>query len=233
MKRFLLLIFLVCCAANILFEWNNYQIGIYISKPLLMPLLLAWFYAANATHWSAFYQWIAIGFVFSFGGDTLLMFVENDPPRAAFFLYGLISFLFAHLCYLVTFWKYTPTQKGLVEQQPAWLIAFAVVLVGNILILWPGLPQALQMPVGIYSSVIVLMGVSALNLYKKIPKRAARTIFWGALLFILSDSLIGLNKFRSDAFTIPYVRVLIMLFYLAGQYLIAKGASLFSESPYQ
>ncbi|MCB0548246.1 MAG: hypothetical protein KDD19_11740, partial [Phaeodactylibacter sp.] len=47
----------------------------------------------------------------------------------------------------------------------------------------------------------------------------------GILLFILSDSLIALNKFRVDLVVIPYARLWIMATYLLGQYWIARNAA--------
>ena len=55
--------------------------------------------------------------VFSVGGDTLLMFVEGDPGRPQFFLFGLASFLVAHIFYLIAFAKYPSDQLGLINRK--------------------------------------------------------------------------------------------------------------------
>jgi uncharacterized membrane protein YhhN len=45
----------------------------------------------------------------------------------------------------------------------------------------------------------------------------------GAILFILSDSVIALNKFKSDDLNIPMPRLIIMVTYILGQFLIVEG----------
>jgi uncharacterized membrane protein YhhN len=45
-------------------------------------------------------------------------------------------------------------------------------------------------------------------------------LFFGALLFLLSDSLIAENKFNSP---VPNARIIIMVTYIGGQFLIVKG----------
>jgi hypothetical protein len=46
----------------------------------------------------------------------------------------------------------------------------------------------------------------------------------GALLFMLSDSIIAVNKFLYQG-ELAFAGVGIMLLYISGQYFIAKGAS--------
>ena len=88
----------------------------------------------------------------------------------------------------------------------------------------------MKTPVVIYSLTIILMGIGALNLKYKAPDIVFYTVFTGAVLFIISDTIIGLNKFKSDDIQIPHVRLWIMGFYLMGQFFLAKGASLFRRS---
>lgn len=78
----------------------------------------------------------------------------------------------------------------------------------------PGLGE-MTFPVLIYLAVILVMGVSAC---------AAGTnhglIIAGAALFIVSDSLIAINKFLTP---IPAASLFIMTTYYAGQFLICRG----------
>ncbi|MEO1714273.1 MAG: lysoplasmalogenase family protein, partial [Bacteroidota bacterium] len=78
--------------------------------------------------------------------------------------------------------------------------------------------------VALYSLCIVTMVLLALQLRWIFPGQATNTIFWGAILFMLSDSMIGLNKFTSLPIPIAWVRVGIMLTYLAGQWLVVRGS---------
>ena len=160
-------------------------------------------------------------------GDTFLMFVENEPPRPQFFLYGLGSFLFTHICYFLAFINYPSSKTGFVKKQPLWILPCILFFFANLYTLWSGIPAAMKIPVVVYSGAIVLMAIGALNLREKASTQVFQWIFVGAIFFVISDSLIGLNKFRGEDFQIPLVRLLIMGFYLSGQFLMAKGASFF------
>ncbi|MFT4758057.1 MAG: putative membrane protein YhhN [Saprospiraceae bacterium] len=223
--RLLILFFGLCCA-NLFFEFQFSKLGIFCTKPFLMIILSAWFYLKTKDNFTAFHKFLLAGFIFSMFGDTFLMFVENKPARPEFFLYGLGSFLVTHIFYLLAFLKFPSTKKGLIQRKSFWVLPFILLFFGNILTLWSGIPTPMKIPVVVYSLAIVLMAISALNLQGKVSENIFKWIFIGAILFVISDSLIGLNKFRSDDFQIPLVRILIMSFYLSGQYLLAKGGSL-------
>ena len=65
------------------------------------------------------------------------------------------------------------------------------------------------------------MAITALNLKTKLPSGIFFILFFGVLLFLFSDSIIALNKFKSNDLQIPYPRVLIMCTYITAQFLIA------------
>lgn len=221
----LLILFFGLCLATLFFEFHYSKLGIFCTKPLLMTVLSVWFYLEMKPTFTIFHKFLLAGFIFSIFGDTFLMFVENKPPRPEFFLYGLGSFLVTHICYLFAFLKFPSTKKGFIQRKPFWVLPFLLLFFGNIFILWSGIPSAMQIPVVVYSLAIVLMAIGALNLKGKASKSVFKWIFIGAILFVISDSLIGLNKFRGNDFQIPMVRILIMGFYLLGQYFLAKGGA--------
>lgn len=219
-----LALFFCCALLNIIAEYTQYEALILISKPLLMPLLAWWFYsrvkvASPIDRLSRLILWALL---FSFGGDTLLLFVEHGSQMEVFFLLGLASFLIAHLFYIAAFRQLDAAKTGYVFQSPWVLVFFAAFLVGMLLFLWPGIPGSMKGAVTAYSTVIVLMAVSAFNLKNKLSPADFRLLFTGVLLFVLSDSLIAINKF-SDVVEMPYARVWIMLTYLAAQYAIIRA----------
>jgi len=55
--------------------------------------------SAGSLH-NTFRNFMVAGFIFSAAGDLLLMFVPLDEK---YFIFGLIAFLFAHICYTVGF----------------------------------------------------------------------------------------------------------------------------------
>jgi len=75
-------------------------------------------------------------------------------------------------------------------------------------------------PALIYMIVILLMSISALNRYERVSLRSFTEVFIGALLFMVSDSLLAINKFSQP---IPSASFFIMLTYITAQYFIVKG----------
>lgn len=210
--------FFLLMALNLIAEYFEYVPGIYFTKPLLLTVLSIWFYLQVKENWTVSQKWVLAGLVFSIGGDTLLMFVENGGAAELFFTLGLGSFLLTHICYTIGFLKYGAIKEGRVARQ-IWLITpLALYFLVNLWILYPALPPDLKIPVVIYSLAITIMAISAINLQGLFPQKSFPILLTGVLLFVFSDTIIGLNKF---IIPIPYARLLIMIPYLIGQYLIA------------
>ena len=85
--------------------------------------------------------------------------------------------------------------------------------------LYPGL-EGMKAPVIAYTIVILTMLISALNRYGKVNKPSYILVAAGAAIFVISDSLIAVNKFYTD---INYAGILVMVTYAAAQYLIVTG----------
>lgn len=192
----------------------------YVSKPLLLLcLLVAW--VMHSKLQSRFARLIAGAFLFSWFGDLLLMLVSSPlGKKVPFFILGLASFLIAHLFFIVAFWHWKGQRKGLVQQKPWLLIPFLAFWAVLLYVLWPGLGD-LRLPVFAYSLVIIVMTVSAHNLLNLLDKPFNQYLSLGTILFVLSDSLIAVNKF-AQAFT--GASFAIMLTYIVAQYLIYLGA---------
>ena len=84
---------------------------------------------------------------------------------------------------------------------------------------WPGLGE-MRIPVLAYAVVITLMLVFALRRYRGTTAISFSTVAAGAILFIISDSLIAWNTFHE---TIRYASIAIMSTYVLAQYLIVQG----------
>lgn len=220
-SNILLLLFAIFSLANIGGEILHSVNLIFATKPMLMTLLSIWFYLETKEKSNRFTRYILGGFVFSIFGDTLLMFNENGLGEEIFFLLGLGSFLITHLFYVAAFLEYQKEEVGFVAQNKWLFLLFAAFLIMNTTFLWKGIPIDMKIPVVIYSLAIVAMTMSCLNLKTKTLKTAFQILFSGVLLFLISDTFIGINKFHTE---LPYARILIMIPYLLGQYLIGKGA---------
>jgi len=190
----------------------------YITKPLLMPLLaLSLWLSAGDQHRSA-RNFILLGLLLSAGGDTLLMLTH----RPDFFIFGLICFLLAHIFYILAFRKFASGKKGYLARYMWLAIPFLLYWLSFNAYLYDDLPVDLKLPVLIYSIVITGMGIFALNLLGTVSQRAFLFIFLGALLFLVSDSILALGRFK---FADANFGIAIMLTYILGQFGIAYGTS--------
>jgi uncharacterized membrane protein YhhN len=189
-------------------EYNGPVLLVYIFKPLTTSLIIT--LAALAKHpLTKRYKYAVIaGLIFSLGGDILLMLPFD------LFVFGLISFLIAQLIYIYAFTQEHPCRL-------AWLPTTLAVAygVGVYLILAPGL-EDMSIPVAVYILVILVMGYTAWNQWHQTRSRWAFLAFIGALVFILSDSLLAFNKFYQ-----PFLaaRGLTLTTYFTAQWLIARS----------
>jgi uncharacterized membrane protein YhhN len=132
------------------------------------------------------------------------------------FVAGLASFLVAHLAYLYAFAGGRPAASA-----PGLLVVVAVVAGVVLALLWPGLGR-LRVPVLFYVGVIALMAWSALARGWELRTAAALLGAAGAALFMASDALLALDRFRAP---IRGAQALIMTTYVAAQWLIAMSVS--------
>lgn len=180
-------------------------------KPLPVLALLGWLHDAPP---SDYRRWISLGLIFSLLGDVLLAWPGD------LFVFGLGAFLVAHLAYLKAY--LSDCRRPAL---PALIIALAVgaVLLG--ILIAHGLGPLL-IPVIVYGTAISAMLWRALaRLGTDVPKRSAWLAAAGALAFVFSDSVIGIDRFALPFSAAPYV---IIISYWLGQWGIA--ASAFSQS---
>jgi len=158
-----------------------------------------------------------IALVFSWIGDVILLFTELGE---IYFILGLVSFLTAHIIYCVLFNKQNRIRKK--QNKPFFIfgsVLIAIYLIGMVSFLMPHLGE-LQIPVSVYASVISIMLLFAFNGFLVWEKPGNALVFLGALLFVISDSILAVNKFYAP---IPKSSFFIMLTYLLAQYLIVVG----------
>jgi uncharacterized membrane protein YhhN len=172
----------------------------YVTKPATLAALVAVAVVLDPMHGDT-RAWFVVALVLSLLGDVFLML-----PRDRF-LFGLGSFLLGHVAYTV----------GLnLHREGEWLYAVPVVLAVALLAvrlvrgIRAGPSPGLVGPVLAYVVVIAAMGCSAVAGGNAVAAT-------GALLFMLSDSLIGETRFvRPHA----GAGVAIMVTYHAGQALL-------------
>lgn len=200
--------FLLITIIDIFAILNNETQIRYFSKPLLM-LSLMLLYCVSVNKVNKLYL---AGLFFSFLGDVFLL---SDGKN--YFMFGLVSFLIAHLMYIkmtINFIKTKSTTKTLLSITP-----FLIYVLGLLFLLKNHLGGML-IPVIIYGIVIATFGVTAtLNYYSK-KNTSNFWLFLGALFFISSDSILAINKFYQTKDLYP---ILIMLTYIVAQFLICKA----------
>jgi len=177
-------------------------------KPLLMVSLLFYFTTGSM----GYPKWripVMFALIFSWLGDVLLL--SDD-----LFMAGLAAFLVAHIFYIVAYHK-TGAASG--ELKPMDSIKLAVLGVILIAVLYPHLGGML-IPVLVYAMVLLGMALWAHKRRGATSARSFMLVSSGAILFVISDGLIAVNKFAVE---IPAERILVMSTYIAAQYLIVRG----------
>ncbi|MFT4717541.1 MAG: putative membrane protein YhhN [Paracoccaceae bacterium] len=145
-------------------------------------------------------------------------FLSRDGDRM--FLAGMVAFFAAHLAYIPLFVSLGYGGEMILNRWPivVLLSVFAIVLFR---LLWPHL-GALRTPVAVYFVAIGAMFLSALGLP---TTGSAGLVLIGALSFIISDSVLALEKFYfvTGAFQLRITPYVVWAFYWAAQVLIAFG----------
>lgn len=198
-------------------QFQGSQRQIYLFKPLstLLVIVVALLSLTTSGAQPSFTFGITLGLVLSMGGDVALMFKAGKA-----FLVGLILFLLAHIEYSLTF----TVLNGFHSQDlitAALLLAIALPIY---LFLQPGLGR-MRTPVILYILVISLMVNRAISTFfgDAFTISQAWLMTVGAVLFWLSDLLLGINRFR-----LPFKAEPFGLFpYYGGQSLIALSPSFF------
>jgi alkylglycerol monooxygenase len=164
----------------------------------------------------AFAALLVAALSFSLAGDVFLMLPGQFIP-------GLVAFLIAHLCYIALFRRDAPWFASVKA------LAITLGLAGAMFaFLIPSLPGALRIPVAAYALVIALMAAQALGRASVQRDKHAVGVAVGALLFMLSDSLLAINKFAQP---LPMAQLWVLATYYAAQVLIVHHAKTPGNAP--
>ncbi|MEV6533443.1 lysoplasmalogenase [Streptomyces sp. NPDC051639] len=175
--------------------------GHLVAKPLLMPLLAAHTVTRGGP------RLLVAALLCGWGGDLLLL-SDADPA----FLVGMASFAAGHVCYLVLF-RRAAALRPATRARGALLTGYALAVTATVILLWPGLPAGLRIPVAGYSLLLTAMAYGATGL--------GRLAAAGGALFMLSDTLIATGV--ADWPQLPRPDFWIMSTYAAAQFLLVSG----------
>ncbi len=164
----------------------------------IAPILFLSFLAINAGL-NSLNAHLLFALLFSMGGDVLL--------EIGLFVPGLCSFLLAQFLYGTLFLRYHSSWSA---NYPISL-GLGCVSIVMAAIMW-NYAGEMRLPVIAYLFVITFMGLSA-------NTSTIKGVTLGAAIFILSDSIIAINRFVME---IPAADWLIMTSYYIAQFLLAS-----------
>ena len=184
-------------------------------KALIIPILIIVF-KVTVRNENTISNWlIYAALFFSWAGDVALGVTRHQETM---FMLGLVCFLLTHVLYVMVFFqtpgRNLPPKKFLYSVIP--VLLYGLVL---LYILYDDLGE-MKVPVIIYTSVILAMVAAAINRIEKVNRTSFYLVLIGAILFLSSDSMLAIDKFSNP---FPFASPLIMLTYIAGQYLIVMG----------
>ncbi|MFA5299575.1 MAG: lysoplasmalogenase [Lutibacter sp.] len=181
---------------------------IYIFKPLIiLSLLLLYVFSSPKKQ-----KWYVFALIFSFLGDVFLMFSGE-----LFFIAGLVSFLIAHVLFIkiviyrienINFFK-------IILSSILFLTLFGLL----IFTLKESLHEMLG-PVIVYGLTISTFGAVSLIDFLNTKSKKSLLMLFGAVIFMISDSILAINKFYSPAHVFE---VTVMATYVLAQYFIYRS----------
>lgn len=186
-------------------EYSNGRSQVYLFKPLTTLLIILLALLSPTWPETPAYKWLIVaGLILCLAGDIFLML----PPR--YFIAGLGSFLAGHWFYIAAF--------AAAGTQFTWWLLPLLIYGGVIYALLHHHLGKMRGPVVVYMLFILLMAWLALGRAAGPGTLSVPLAAVGALLFLLSDSLLALDRFRQK---FRAARVLVLSTYWAAQWLIA------------
>jgi len=216
-QYFFLIVFFIDAGVNIIAVSKENKKLEYFSKPLLMPLLAVYF--ISGTILTSINWFIILALSCGCAGDIFLMLKDK-------FMHGMLAFFLGHIFYIISFLSLITN----IFAFPLWGLLLFIPVILILLLTYPNFRNNLddlKLPVHGYLIVIFIMHISGVLLLAEFTllNLSFFLVWLGSILFILSDSLIAIDNFNEEL-EISFIRVIIMLTYIVGQYLIAQGIML-------
>lgn len=189
-----------------------------ITKPFLLPLVIAYYLIACSEKSITPVTLIVIGLALGFVGDVVLM----KPKVQILFMIGLGSFLIGHILYIIEFFKAIGDLGNVQPVAYLSLLVYGAFFYIMIRYLKADLKEMLP-PVLVYMILILTMSFASFALMFSSTTGAIITpwiAFVGSLNFIASDSLLANQLFKKP---FKYDQSIIMVTYLIAQLCIAQA----------
>jgi uncharacterized membrane protein YhhN len=195
--------------------WKHIHRLEYVVKPAVMVCLFTWLYLSTGLQGAAL--WFGVGILFSLAGDVLFLFIDRT------FIFGLISFLFAHIAYIIGF-------RDEFQAVSFMSVLMAIILGISAIRVMRRIVSAVREkgqtrligPVILYSIIITVMLYAAMLTLSDPVWKAGDSLLVaaGAFLFYLSDIILAWNKFVTP---IPNGRLWNIACYHVGQIMLIAG----------
>lgn len=205
-KKGILVLLILVLLLDITFIALNENSSRIYTKSLLVPLLIGFYLKGilnqNSENPIKLNFPFLIGLIFCLIGDLLLL-------NSGLFDLGLITFLLAHVFYIIALSK----QK--LSKPQNWVInlSIAAYLLAFLFFMLPHLSDILKIEVSIYGFVISVLLYIATRTENK-------NLIFGALFFIISDSILAIDTFVYQAL---FLKILIIITYVVAQYFLVQG----------
>jgi uncharacterized membrane protein YhhN len=183
-----------------------------ILKPLLIPsLAVSALCALLPEHGGWKTSLLAVALALHTAGDILLLL-----DGSVFFVAGLGTFLLGHICYLVILFSGMGLFRDWKETILS-LLPFALALMAVSLLDVKG---ALRVVITIYALALLFVPTAG-GLWLLHGCKMGWRILTGGLLFVVSDTMLGLNVFNGIGFSLHHA--IVMCTYLAAEWLLVSG----------
>jgi uncharacterized membrane protein YhhN len=230
-------LFFLIALINFYAEFTHNRELVFFTKPLLLPLLMVYYFLSMRGKWAIVHTIMLFAFLFSWFGDMFLMFTPKSleevelmgiPMDKNYFLMGLGSFLVTQVLFILAYRESrlgtANTKIGLKNIYFAPFIIYWVVMLAIVIPPVYDDPEknAVTIPVIVYASVLLGMAAVAASRLGRTNATSLWMTLAGACIFVISDSLIALNSFVLNP-PMYYSGFWIMTTYVVAEYLIAEG----------
>ena len=212
MKSVFLLAFIAVSAVHLYASYKQDKKLRAGTKVFILLSLLGW-YCCSVERVSML---VVAALLTSWLGDVLLI-----PQGKKWFVFGGISFMASHICFVLT---YNANVRFASLPLTAVILA-AIVYATAVCLVFRGLkahlPKILFYPMFLYLLINGTMNCFAFYQLLSVPCLATAITFVGAMLFFASDSLLFYVRFKKDTRLKTHFPV--MITYILGEFLIVLG----------
>lgn len=206
------MLYLVVAAGNIIGNYRESKSIIWITKPLLMPILLLMIlFSSEKVH-----AWLLYGaLTFGFFGDVFLLI--NSQKGNKWFILGMTSFMAGHICYFTWFLTFSQPLRIDIPLVVGLFICIAITRW-----FWKTVHASQHhhtWPICFYCLMIDLIVLGALLTWGHGPLLGTLLCLTGAILFGFSDFLIAMRVIGEPLDD----NAMVMLTYTLAQFLLICG----------